>query len=73
MASMRMVSKTQAVASPGSAMMVSWGRIWPPRRLPSGSIQAAWQWMNGLLSDQPKVALAYSIRVVPGGADGAVK
>jgi len=29
-------------------MMVSSGSMWPPRRLPSGSNQAAWQWINGL-------------------------
>ena len=44
-------------------MMVSCGRMWPPRRLPSGSVQTAWQCTNGLPSAQPKVAFACSIRL----------
>jgi hypothetical protein len=73
LASIRMVRKPNAVASPGLAMTVYIGRIWPPRRRWSGSIQTAWQWMDGLPSTHPNVAVACSILDTPGGAIGALK
>ena len=50
-ASMRTARKPQAVAVADVATMVSCGRICPPRRLPPGSVQTAWQWMKGLPPD----------------------
>ena len=51
----------------GWLTMVSCGRICPAQRLPSCSVQMAWQWIKGAPSRSPKVTLPFSSRVSPAG------